>query len=332
MKNAIYIETEGKRLRATNQSLIIESIDKADLDIPLIDIDSLIIKGGTTLTSHSILKIIEYGITITFLDYYGNYSCSIYSDIMGNVEVRHNQLRLSDDKHRSLQLASVIIQGKISNQIAVLKRYIRNYGDNKEINTSIDRLYAYRDNIKDATSIEAIRGYEGISSREYFSTFNLLIRRKEFKFNGRVYHPCTDSINAMLSFTYGLLRHEVEKYIHICGLDPYVGFIHSERSGKESLSLDLMEEYRAYLTDRIVITSINNREVDINDFEIDARYGVVCNSDCRSKMIKSWESKKRQSLLYNGKNITYSDLIHNQVRLLVKHIKGVDTYRPFIWR
>ena len=191
------IETEGKRLRATNQSLIIESIDKADLDIPLIDIDSLIIKGGTTLTSHSILKIIEYGITITFLDYYGNYSCSICSDIMGNVEVRHNQLRLSDDKHRSLQLASVIIQGKISNQIAVLKRYIRNYGDNKEINTSIDRLYTYRDNIKDATSIEAIRGYEGISSRE----------------------------------------------------------------------------------------------VDIDDFEIDARYGVVCNSDCRSKIIKSWENQ-----------------------------------------
>lgn len=332
MGNTIYFETDNKKLSTRDNNLVIHSESEKLLDIPLSTIDSLVIKGRTTLTSPSIIKLIEHGVEITFLDYYGNYSCSINSNIKGNIEVRHNQLRLSDNKTEALKIAISIIHGKVSNQISVLDRYNRNYGHSQIIDDKINKLKNYRDFITIAQSIDMLRGYEGIASKEYFSCFNILIRNQDFEFKGRNYHPCKDNVNAMLSFIYGLLRHEIEKYIQLDGLDPYAGFMHTERSGKPSLSLDLMEEYRPYLADRLVIGIINNREIKPTDFDEDIKYGIICNETCKKKIISAWEKRKKETIKYNNDVVTFEKLIDNQVRLLVRHIKGIDKYKSFIWR
>lgn len=333
MNKTVYIESDSKRIRIREKNLVIESDSEEDkLSIPLMAIKSIVIRGRTTLTSPSIVELIKQGIVITFLDYYGNYSCSIHPDIAGNVEVRHNQLRLSDNKAESLKLSIKIISGKVLNQISVLDRYNRNYGHDESIDNIISKLQGYVDIIRVSQSIDTLRGYEGIASKEYFSAFNKLIRNKSFNFYGRQYHPCKDNVNAMLSFEYGLLRHEVEKQIQIAGLDVFVGFMHTERSGKPSLALDLMEEYRPYLADRLVIGLINNRVVTEREFEITEDHGVICNRQCRESIIEAWEKRKRKTINYYGDKITFEALIQNQIRLLVKHIKGIDTYRPFIWR
>ena len=135
-------------------------------------------------------------------------------------------------------------------------------------------------------------GYEGTIAKIYFSYFNKLIRCTGFEFVARSYNPPKDNINCILSYGYALLRHEVEKDILICGLDPYIGFMHSELSGKPSLSLDIMEEFRPYLVDRLVISAINNRQIDKDDF-IASDNGIIIGNKNKSNIIKQWESKKR---------------------------------------
>lgn len=294
--------------------------------------DGIVIEGDITITSPMLCILIQKGIQVTFLNIYGGYKCSIHPDIKGNVDVRHNQLRLSDDSSKSLSLGKSMVYGKCRNQIAVIERDLRNYGDTTgHAKDLVDRLERYLDFLKIARDTNELMGYEGNISRAYFSYFNTLIRQSGFEFKGRSYNPPQDSINSVLSYVYALLRHEVEKDIQICGLDPYVGFIHSELSRKPSLALDLMEEFRPFMCDRLAISAINNRSLSPTDF-IARDNTIIIGSGNRNALIKQWEMKKRSKVKFNNKIITYSDVILEQVRLLVRHIKGIDSYKPYIWR
>lgn len=326
----LYVQTKGIRIRLSNDNIIISSEDGKQ-EIPIKLLDGIIIEGDITLTSPLICSLIENGVQITFLNIYEGFKCSIHPDIKGNVAVRHNQLRLSDDKEKALSLGKSMVYGKCHNQIAVIERDIRNYGDITGHATElVDRMNRYLDFLKIAKDTGELMGYEGNISRIYFSYFNTLIRQAGFEFKCRSYNPPRDNINSALSYAYALLRHEVEKDIHICGLDPYVGFIHSELSGKSSLALDLMEEFRPFMCDRLVISAINNKSLSQYDFSDDG--AIIIGSKNKSSLIKQWEAKKRSKIRFNNKIMTYSEVILEQVRLLVRHIKGIDTYKPYIWR
>ena len=327
----IYIQTEGTRISLSKDNLVIKNGVSSN-NVPLRLIDNIVIEGEITLTSPIICKLIENNIQITFLNIYGGYKCSIHPDLNGNVVTRHSQLRLFDDENRSLELARKVLIGKCSNQIAVIDRDIRNYGSNDDNGEKIiERMSTYVEFLKIARDKKELMGYEGIIAKSYFEYFNTLIRREGYKFKGRNFNPPKDELNSALSYSYALLRSEIEKCILICGMDPYIGFLHSELAGKPALALDLMEEFRPFMCDRLIISMINNRQLDKSDFN-STDDGVSIGNKNRKTIIKQWESKKNSKIKYKGCIETYSGIILEQSRLMVKHIKGIEEYKPYLWR
>ena len=325
----IYIESSNTKLSLSNNNLIILKEDNT-YEINLDSLEILVIQGNTTITTNILLELLSNNIRIVFLGYYGNYKNALNPDIKGNVLVRHTQYKISDTLE-GFKIGKEMILGKIHNQISVLNRQIRNYGQNEIVQKSILEMQKLEEYAKISLGITQLQGYEGKIAEEYFKSFNELIRNKEFNFNGRSHKPPLDEVNSLLSYGYTLLRIEIEKDIGICGLDPNVGFIHSIRSGKPSLALDIMEEFR-FIIDRLVLNMINQKEVSIDEFEKLESGAVYCNKRAREIVIRDWESKKRSIIQFENKKITYRDLIFNQVRLLVRAIKGEDVYKSYKWK
>lgn len=324
----VYVESDGNQLHLKNNTL---SVADSNIEIPLKDISGIVIKGRTTITTELLMNCIECGITITLLDYYGNYRTTLHPDIKGNVETRHKQYGKSLDKVRRLNIASdIILRGKMINQLNVLKKHIYNHGSSTNIDKAV-LLLNQTSKIVNIKDIDELLGYEGVTSKYYFECMNDLILNKEFTFIKREYNPPTDELNAMLSYAYGLLRHDIEKYIQLCGLDPYVSFIHSERSGRKSLALDLMEEFRPWISDRIVLDLINRKQVRKEQFIIKDS-ATYCNEEVREKIIYTYENKKKTELDYNKKNVNIEKVIENQIRQFVRVMQDKETeYKPFIW-
>lgn len=326
----IYIESSDTKLKLSNNNLIILKEDNT-YEINLDSLEILVIQGNTTITTNILLELLSKGIRIVFLGYYGDYKNSLNPDIKGNVLVRHAQYKISDTME-GFKIGKEMILGKIHNQISILNRQVRNYGSNEIVQKSILEIQKLEEYAKISLGVNQLQGYEGKIAEEYFKSFNELIRNKEFSFNGRSHKPPLDEVNSLLSYGYTLLRIEIEKDIGICGLDPNVGFIHSLRSGKPSLALDLMEEFR-FIVDRLVLNIVNQREIDIDNFKKLENGAVYCDEKAREVLIRDWESKKRSEINYNNnKKITYRELMLNQVRLLVRTIKGEDTYKAYKWK
>ena len=327
-KGIVYIESKVDKIRLSNNCIIIEGKDIKY--VPICQVGTLVIRGDTSITTSLLSELIENGVSISLLGYYGNYKCTVHSDICGNVEVRHNQLRKSDSIE-GFSIGRNVIIAKMKNQLAVVDRHIRNYGHSELIDKTIDNINKYIEFATISMSKTQLIGYEGKAAEQYFGIFNQLIRKQGFNFNGRSHNPPLDNVNAMLSFGYGLLRVETERNIRLCGLDPFVWFIHSERSGKKSLALDLMEEYRPYMVDRMILSLVNMGMVDPKSFIIESD-AVMCDSETRIKIIDEFQKRKNEYIKFKGKSITYGELMFRQMQLLVRAIKGKERYKTYIWR
>lgn len=327
-KGTIYLDSKVESLRLRNNNLVIYG--DTENSIPINQIGSIIIRGSTSITTNILIELIKHGVTISLLDYYGNYKTTLNPDIAGNIDTRYSQYKISESD-AGFKVGKKIIAAKVENQISVLDRHLRNYGSNQSVDKAISRMTDELDYIKIAFNRDQLLGYEGNIASIYFDEFNELILNKDFRFNGRSYRPPLDEVNALLSYGYGLLRNDIEKCIRLCGLDPCIGFIHSIKSGKSSLALDMMEEYRPYMIDRLVLSLINKNIVKICNFTIENN-AVYCDKETRLKLIEAWESKKQTKVSYNNKSTTYGELLFKQTRLLVAAIKGLDEYKPYIWR
>ena len=338
--NTLYVTTQKTYLHKKGEALEVIVEDKIVASVPMINLDSIVCFGNIYVSPFLLGAAPEHNITISYLSETGKFLARVQGPVAGNVLLRKAQYRVSDDKEKSAYVAKYFIMGKIANQRTVLKRAIRDHKDKVDVprlQTAIDSLSRSLEKVERENDLDKLRGIEGDSAETYFSVFDELITSQKdgFKFEGRNRRPPLDNVNAMLSYVYTLLYHDMISACEVVGLDPAVGFMHRDRPGRLSLALDLMEEFRAFFADRLVLSLINRNEISANQFEKTASGAVIMNEIARKTLITAYQKKKETVLShpYVEKKMHLAILFQIQARLLARHIRGdIDGYPVYIWK
>jgi CRISP-associated protein Cas1 len=338
--NTLYITTQKTYLRKKGDAVAVIRDKKIVAQIPLITLDSIVCFGNVLVSPFLLGACPEHNISVSFLTESGKFLARSQGPVAGNVLLRKEQYRISDDKSRSVTAAKYILTGKIANQKTVLQRAIRDHADKidaEKIKTVISSLDTNMAQMEMESDLDALRGIEGDSAQNYFSVFDeLIISQKDgFKFTGRNRRPPLDNVNAMLSYVYTLLYHDMRSALECVGLDPAVGFMHRDRPGRLSLALDLMEEFRPFFADRLVLSLINRNEITADQFEKTASGAVLMNDAARKKLIASYQKKKEDAVMhpYVEKRMHTAILFHTQAQLLARYIRGdIDGYPVYLWK
>ena len=249
--------------------------------------------------------------------------------------MRVAQLKLSDSPEKSLALAKCFVIGKVLNCRNILQRRIRDHGENDTCRIAVDKLASIIPHIKSIDNHDSLRGYEGTAAEIYFDSINelFLAQKDAFHFQKRTRRPPLDPINALLSFLYTLLAHECECALEAVGLDPQIGFLHGLRPGRSALALDIMEEFRAPLADRLAFSLINLKQIGASGFKVTESGAVVMDDSTRKIVLTSWQNKKQEELQHPFLNekVKIGLLPYIQAMLLARFIRGdLDLYPPFL--
>ena len=280
------------------------------------------------------------GIGLAFCTPRGRFLARVCGESNGNVLLRREQYRIADDPHRSCVVARDMIFGKLSNSGASIQRTLRDHAprvQNCGLEDAASQIRQLLSQVLAAADLEALRGLEGVGASAYFGVLDhmLLNRKEDFYFRGRNRRPPLDRVNAMLSFAYSLLAHDCASALESVGLDAYVGFLHRDRPGRESLALDLMEELRPCMADRFVLTLVNNRMIRPEDFQTQDSGAVLLTDDGRKKFLKAWQERKRDTLThpYLNEKMSWGLIPYVQALLLARYLRGdLDAYPPFLWK
>lgn len=339
--NTIYVTTEGSGLRKDGKNLIVENDGAVLGRVPLHMLDSVVVFGGIFLSPALMHSCAEHGVTIVMLDRNGRFQARVEGPVKGNVLLRRAQYKASDTPE---DIVKSIILGKITNQRAVLMRALRDYGENYDPGTkttlqeATQRMARTLSHVNQYThDLDTLRGIEGDTAKLYFGVFNHLIRSPdpELRFTGRSRRPPLDPINALLSFLYTLLTHDCRSAAESVGLDPAVGFLHRDRPGRPSLALDLMEELRPILADRLVLSLINRRQLRTKDFEIRDGGAVLLTDEARKTVLTAWQERKKEERKHPFLEETapLGLVPYLQTQLLARHLRGdLDAYPPWLWK
>ncbi len=338
--NTLYVTTQKAYLHKKGEAVEVIVEDKTVASIPMITLDSIVCFGNIYVSPFLLEAAPEHNITISFLSETGKFLARVQGPVAGNVLLRKAQYRASDDKEQSARIAKYFIMGKIANQKTVLQRAVRDHKekvDTGQIRQVIDNLNMSIDKIERETDLDRLRGIEGDAAESYFSVFDQMITSQKdgFKFEGRNRRPPLDNVNSMLSYVYTLLYHDMISALEVVGLDPAVGFMHRDRPGRLSLALDLMEEFRAFFADRLVLSLINRGEVTAGQFEKTASGAVIMNEAVRKTVIGAYQKKKETVMNhpYVEKKMHLAILFQTQARLLARHLRGdIDGYPVYIWK
>lgn len=339
--NTIYITTEGASLRKDGENLVAEVEQTERARVPLHMLASVVVFGAIYISPSLIGACAAAGITIVLLDRNGRFAARIEGPVSGNVLLRRTQYAVSDKPD---EIVRSLVLGKVSNQRSVLMRALRDYGssyaeqDRLAIVAATDRLAQIlrRVELKDE-NCELMRGSEGEAANVYFSVFDHLIRvsEPEMRWRGRSRRPPLDPVNALLSFIYTLLTHDCRSACESVGLDPAVGFLHRDRPGRPSLALDLLEELRPALADRLVLSLINRRQVGPTNFETRDGGAVLLTDDARKTVLSAWQERKKEERVHDfiEEKIPLGLVPYVQAQMLARHLRGdLDAYPPWFWK
>ena len=267
----------------------------------------------------------------------GRLQAKLCGPVRGNVLLRRTQYRLADDAERALELAKLFVLAKLQNQRRVLTRTLSDHGnkvDREALEQAVDVLKNSVQVAKFADNPQTLLGIEGMAAKHYFSVFNelILFQKNAFRVVGRNRRPSLDPVNAMLSFAYGLLRIDLENALETVGLDPYVGFYHTDRPGRASLALDMMEELRPYIGDRFVLTLINRKQIQEKHFYKKENGAVILTDEGSEVFIKAWNLRKQEQLTHPflEERMEVGLLPYAQAMLMGRFIRGdLELYPPF---
>lgn len=335
--NTLYVTTPDAYLSKDGLNVVITVKQEEVFRIPIINIEG-IVTFGYMGASPGVMKLCaENGVSLTFLSPQGHFIARVQGPTRGNVLLRTEQYRLSENKNFVLHISKLMIGGKIQNYRNILKRFERDYGGNDDIISAVQILAARKRDLNKVQDLNQLRGIEGDAASVYFAVFpNLILSQKsDFPFNGRNRRPPRDAVNAMLSFVYTLIANDVSAALETVGLDPYVGFLHAIRPGRTSLALDIMEELRAYLGDRMVLSLINRRQVNAKDFLHQGDESVVMTDSCRKTLLTAWQARKKEFIVhpYLNEKIPIGLLPYVQAMLLARYLRGdLDDYPVFLIR
>lgn len=339
--NTLYVTTEGASLRKDGENVVVHVEDAERARVPLHLLGSVVVFGAIHLSPALMGACAAAGIALILLDRSGRFQARIEGPVAGNVLLRRAQYRASDAPDA---LVRAFILGKVNNQRSVLMRGLRDYGAELasehlgKVTTASERLGHILRRVGFAgLSVEEMRGAEGEAANLYFGVFDLLIRSsdKDLRFNGRSRRPPLDPINALLSFLYTLLTHDCRSAAESVGLDSAVGFLHRDRPGRPSLALDLMEELRPVLADRLALSLINRRQLGTNDFEKRDGGAVWLTDEGRRSVLTSWQERKKQERQHPfiKENAPLGLVPYLQAQLLARHLRGdLDDYPPWFWK
>jgi len=338
--NILFVTLSDVMVNLENENVCVKRDGEILLRVPLLNLEGLVLFNYFGATPKLMGECAKRNITISFLSEYGKFIGSFYGETKGNVILRKEQYRISDDSDRSLSYARNFVFGKLHNQKWVLERGIRDYA--LRVNDELLKKESIQitDNMKkalDCGNIDVLRAIEGNSAHSYFKAFDELIlkNKEDFAFKSRNRRPPTDPINALLSFAYTLLSSECRHALESSGLDSYVGFMHTDRPGRASLALDLMEELRSHFADRFVLSLINRGEIVPTDFETQESGAVLMTESARKNFLSAWQQRKKEKITHPflKEKVEWGLVPHLQALLLSRTVRGdLEEYPPFLWK
>lgn len=338
--NTVYVTSEGAALKKDGENLVAEVDGVERARVPLHMLASVVAFGPILISPALIGICAERGITIALLDRVGRFQARIEGPVSGNVLLRRAQYRIADTAE---DIVRSLVIGKVANQRAVIRRALRDYGDEMALDARLaleratDRMAMIlrRVQLSDST-IDQMRGSEGEAANLYFAEFDHLIRSPDaaLRWTGRSRRPPLDAMNALLSFLYTLLTHDCRSAAEAVGLDPAVGFLHRDRPGRPSLALDLMEELRAPLADRLALSLVNRRQLRAADFRKLEGGAVLLTDDARKLVLTAWQERKKEERLHSflQEKAPFGLVPYLQAQMLARHLRGdIDAYPPWFW-
>ncbi len=338
--NTLYVTSENSYLGLDGENIVVYDDKKEIGRLPLHNLEGIVSFGYRGTSPALMGACVEKNISLCYLTPQGKFLARVTGKIKGNVVLRQQQFLSSRDEKIGLDIAKNCILGKVYNARWILERAIRDHPmqiDVEAVKSSSVKLKEFLEYIQNANSIEQLRGYEGEAASIYFGVFDELILRqkKDFQFQGRNRRPPLDNVNAMLSFVYTLLNNQITSALEVVGLDPYVGFMHTDRPGRTSLSLDLIEELRAVMADRFVLSLINKKIVNGKNFTQKENGAVLMDFDTRKKLLSEWQNKKKEIIThpYLKEKIEWGMVPYVQAMLLARYLRGdLDAYPVFLWK
>lgn len=332
LQNSLYINTQGAYLHKERETLVIEINKQKAAQLPIHGIGGIFCFGNVLVSPYVLGFCGENAVNLAFFTEYGRFLARIQGKQSGNVLLRRTQYKTADEN--AVAIARNIVAAKIQAQKQVLQRQQRNHGPQPALTQQISALNHILDTLKVTDDLDKIRGYEGDAASRYFSVFSLLLTGSAagFMFSGRVRRPPTDPVNALLSFLYSILGNDIGAALQGVGLDPQVGFLHVERPGRDSLALDLLEEFRAFIADRLVLTLLNRQQLKPTDFRAEASGAVMLTDDARKLVLQEYQARKQQKIRHQflDEDVEIGLLPHIQAMLLARHLRGdLAEYPPF---
>jgi CRISPR-associated protein Cas1 len=338
--NTLYVTTPDAHLSREGETVVVKVDGEVKLQVPIHTLGSIVCFGPTFCTPVLMGFCNERNVTITFLSVHGRFLARVQGPVSGNVLLRREQYRRADDAEFSASFARNIVLAKITNSRTVLLRAAREQGNSESaeiLRKAAAELALQIKSLDETLPLPIVRGKEGDSARTYFAVFNHLIttQKDDFVFHERSRRPPLDSVNALLSFIYTILAHDVSSALESVGLDPAVGYFHEDRPGRPGLALDLLEEFRAYLADRLVLNLINLKQVKTEGFVKTESGAVIMDDATRKTVLVEYQKRKQEEITHPFLNekVAIGLLPHVQAMLLARFLRGdLDGYPPFIFR
>lgn len=338
--NTLFVTTQGAYLAKEGETVVVKVEGEVKLTIPVHTLGGIVCFGQVSCSPYLMGFCGENGVAISFLTENGGFLAKVQGPVSGNVLLRREQYRRADDPKISAVIACAVVTGKIANCRTVLQRALRDHSEKIEadaISQASSRLANAMRRLQGELSLDILRGIEGESANAYFAVFDHLItaQKDDFVFSERNRRPPLDKVNCLLSFLYTLLMHDVRSALETVGLDPAVGFLHRDRPGRYGLALDLMEEFRPFIADRLTLSLINLCQVQAKGFQKKESGAVWMDDDTRKTVLVAYQKRKQEEILHPFLNekVTIGLLFHTQALLMARYLRGdMDNYPPFIWK
>lgn len=334
--NTLYVTRQNAYLRKEGETVVVELDKQVLMRLPIHTLAGIVVFGNVMVSPYLHNLCAERGVCVSMFGENGKFLARVEGPVSGNVLLRLAQMRAYENAARKGDLARSFIIGKVYNARAVLLRRMRDHGSTELLAGGAERQLDVLRRVRDSSSdAERIRGLEGEAAAAYFESFNelLVTQRDDFSIVSRNRRPPLDPMNALLSYLYTLLAHECRGALEGVGLDPQIGFLHEIRSGRPSLALDLMEEFRSALADRLAISLVNLRQVNRGDFTVSETGAVLMSDEARKTVLAAWQKKKQEEIEHPflKERMPVGLLPHAQALLLARHLRGdLDAYPPFL--
>ena len=338
--NTLFVTTQGSYLAKEGETVVVKVERKIRLRIPIHTIGGIVCFGNITCSPFLMGFCAERDVAISFLTEYGRFLARVQGPVSGNVLLRREQYRRADDMNVSAEMARAALTGKLANCRTVLRRALRDHSDKlnaDEVHEASQRIRSSLARLQSDLPLNVLRGIEGEAAHTYFGVFDHLItsQKQDFFFRGRNRRPPLDHVNCLLSFLYTIVLHDVRSALESAGLDPAVGFLHRDRPGRPGLALDMMEEFRPFLADRLTLSLINLNQVQKKGFRKMESGAVLMDDETRKAVLVAYQKRKQDEIMHPflEEKVPIGLLFHMQALLLARCLRGdLDGYPTFIWK